>query len=676
MLQPATDKLPPLGATYVGAGTYFSLFSEHATKVELCLFSADGKTEQRRLELTRSPEDGIWRGYAAGVTPGQAYGYRVHGPYDPANGHRFNPNKLMLDPYAKEVSGEVVWGESQANPYQDNAPDVMKSRVTAPLPPSGAPRINRPWHETILYEMHVKGFTQLDPKIPAEKRGTFAALAEDSTIEYLKDLGVTAVEFLPIMATIEEKFLQGAGLRNYWGYNTINYFAPQPDLGPREDLRKAVDKLHAAGIEVIMDVVYNHTAEGDRSDVPLSFRGIDNASYYRLNPGDKSEYADVACCGNALDLRNDAARKMVIDSLRHWVEEYGIDGFRFDLAPVLAKDNGFTQQARFFDDVKKDPVLSQVKLIAEPWDGSNYELGNFPPGWHEWNDKFRDDTRKFWRGDAPSAAQATRLAGSSPEFDRQSRTPQASINMITCHDGFTLHDVVSYKSKHNEANGEFNRDGTDSNYSDNYGAEGETDKYWINDYREKQKRNMLATLFLSQGTPMLLAGDEHGNTQYGNNNAYNQDNRISWLKWDTLQDSGRRLTAFVQKLIQFRKDHPVLQTQDYMHAQRFDADGVPDIGWHHASGRKMDQSDFFGDTCFGVVLNEGAVSGAAKGERLFAIFNSRSQNIDFKLPVLPNGATWQRAIDTASPDMPEVSLDAGTIYNVPSKSVIVFTQKP
>lgn len=682
-----------LGASYDGKGVNFALYSANAARVELCLFSDDGQTELQRITLPERTGD-IWHGYVPGLKPGQVYGYRVDGPYELVNGHRFNPEKLVLDTYAKEIIGKVIPSNDLLNPLKDSAPFVAKGRVTEPLATPLAPRPNIPWADSIVYEMHAKGFTKINSKIPEELRGTYAGLAHPAAIYYLKDLGITAVELLPVHAKFSDSWVPHTGhwvseqgLHNYWGYNTLSFFAPEPEYAAdknhcRQEFRAMVNEFHKAGIEVILDVVYNHAGEGGDTGPTLSLRGVDNSAYYRLDQNDKSKYINDTGTGNTLDFDNPAVRRMVIDSLRHWVDEYGIDGFRFDLAPVMGRSRaGYDKAHAFFKELEADPVLSKVKLIAEPWDTGpgGYQLGNFPKKWHEWNDRFRDDIRKFWRGTKDMLTWfATRLAGSSPEFAHDGRTPQASLNFVAVHDGFTLHDLVSHTYKKNLANGEDNRDGANENYSANYGIEGETDNPLILMTREQQKRNMLATLFLSQGTPMLLAGDEHGNSQKGNNNAYAQDNAIGWLDWDSVTEEGKKLTEFVKKLIRFRKDHDVLRAPEFMHGLKKDAHGVKDITWINPEGREQTDGDWAKkeDRSIGVIFNEKAALGRKDGERLLAVFNAHKGEVNFTLPEVKGGKGWVRVLDTSAPEMADdmtVHADKSS-YTLPARSTVVFKQ--
>jgi len=675
-----------LGATADAGGVNFAIYSKHAARVDLCLFDDDGKTEVARISLPAKTGD-VWHGYVPNLKAGQVYGYRVDGPYEPQNGHRFNPQKLLIDAYAKEIVGEINWTDSHSNPAKDNAADTVKARVTAPLQSPIAPMPKTPMADSVIYELHPKGYTAADSKIPKHLRGTYAGLASQSSLDYLKDLGVTAVELLPVHAKVNDSWLAKLGLKNFWGYNTLSFFAPEPEYAAdkknaRQEFRDMVDKFHKAGIEVILDVVYNHAAEGNENGPTLCFRGIDNATYYKLDPNDKSKYVNDTGCGNTVDASKPVVSKLIIDSLRHWVEEYGVDGFRFDLAPVLGRaPYAFDRNAAFFKELEADPVLSKVKLIAEPWDPGmgGYQVGNFPAKWQEWNDKFRDDLRKFWKGTGDMLRHlATRLTGSAPEFDRDGRPAQTSVNFIACHDGMTLHDLVSHSYKKNLANGEDNRDGSNDNYSANNGFEGDTKDPVITAQREQQKRNLLASLFLSQGTPMLLAGDEHGNSQKGNNNAYSQDNPLGWLDWDDITAEGKKLTAFVKKLITFRKEHDVLRSEQFMHGKRKDRHGVKDLTWINPSGREQTDGDWqkTEDKCIGAVFNAAAVKSVKGGERLLTVFNAHSGEVDFKLPQLKGGSGWTRVLDTANPEAPADTAPVadGTTHRMPARSVVVFTQ--
>lgn len=685
-----------LGASFDGLGVNFAIHSKNATKVELCLFSDDGKTETARITLPKRTGD-VWHGYVKGLKPGQVYGYRVDGPTDAKQGHRFNSNKVVMDPYAKEVTGEMEWTREMFDPAKDSAPYTAKARVTNTLPGPPVPGPDIPRNKTVYYEMHAKGFSKLNEKLPKELRGTYAGIAHPASIAHLKKLGVTSVELLPVHAKVNDPFLAKMGLKNYWGYNTLSFFAPEPEYASdpqkaRKEFREMVNELHRNGIEVILDVVYNHAGEGNEKGPTIAFRGVDNATYYKQQPHDKSKYIDDTGCGNTIDISNPAVRKMIIDSLRHWVQEYGVDGFRFDLATVLGRDPlGYTKSAAFFQEIAADPVLSKVKLVAEPWDPGpgGYQLGNFPRGWAEWNDKYRDDVRKFWRGDDNALnGLATRVAGSAPEFDHDGRSPLDSVNFLTVHDGMTLHDVVSHSHKKNWANGENNRDGTHDDHSANYGAEGPTNDPDIIALRERQKRNMLATLFLSQGTPLLLAGDEHGNHQDGNNNAYPQDNATGWLNWEDTAET-KALTDFTAKLIKFRDDHPVLSSARFMHGKRRDAYHVKDIMWFNHEGKEKTEEEWAKrahelpkekSKSVGVVFNQAAahkIKRGLRGERLFVVFNSNAEDVRYTLPRVAGGQGWERVLDTSEPDMtPDGKEHAPkSEYTVPARSVVVFKQK-
>ncbi len=672
-----------LGAIHDGRGVNFAIFSAHATKVELCLFDEEGKNEIRRIELPKKTGD-IWHGYIPDLKPGQVYGYRVHGPFAPEQGHRFNPNKLVLDPYARDIVGQVKWTAAQHDFASDNAGDTVKARVVETLP-KVAGLLNTAWEDTYICELHAKGYTMADPKVDPALRGKIAALASKPVTDYFKEMGYSAIEPLPVMAKLHDERLEKAGLKNYWGYNTLCYFAVEPEYlksGNRKELRETIDRLRENGVEVILDIVFNHTAEGNHTGPTLSFRGIDNASYYKLDPGDKSRYIDETGCGNTLNVEHPAVRRLIIDNLRMWVEEFGVAGFRFDLAPVLGRTGkGFDKECQLFKEIMADPVLSKVKLNPEPWDCApgGYQLGNFPPGWHEWNDRFRDDVRRFWREDADMIGKkATRLLGSSPEFADPGRGPLDSINFVACHDGFTLHDLVSYNGKHNLANGEGNRDGNDNNVSNNHGTEGPTDNPAIIAARERTKRNLMASLFLAQGVPMVLGGDEFGNSQSGNNNAYCQDNETGWLKWDKITDKDRVFTKFMQRLARFRKDHPVLQHDEFINGQKACDHGVRDIHWFNPAGREMQEADWKKphDRCLGMFLNDGAVNGEGAGKRLLAVFNASGAKVDFKLPDLPGGGTWERVLDTAEPDLEKDPRALAGSYKIPEKSTVVFVQMP
>jgi isoamylase len=666
----------PLGASWDGWGTNFALFSEVAERVELCLFDSDGT--ETRVELTEV--DGfVWHGYLPGTGPGQRYGYRVHGPWVPSRGLRCAPSKLVLDPYAKAIEGEVTWDESLfdyswSNPREPNTTDsarfMPKNVVINPFFDWGNDRPPRtPYHETVIYEAHVRGLTLRHPEIPQEQRGTYAGLAHPAVIEHLRRLGVTAVELMPVHQFVPEQTLIARGLTNYWGYNTIGFLAPHnrySSAGQRGEqvgeFKSMVRALHQAGIEVILDVVYNHTAEGDHMGPTLSWRGIDNAAYYRLDDSAPWRYLDYTGCGNSLNVRHPHSLQLVMDSLRYWILEMHVDGFRFDLASALARElHDVDRLSAFFDLVQQDPVVSQVKLIAEPWDvgEGGYQVGNFPPLWMEWNGKYRDTVRDFWRGRPATLPEfASRLTGSSDLYEASGRRPVASVNFITCHDGFTLRDLVSYDRKHNEANGEDNRDGTDDNRSWNCGAEGPSQDPAIEHLRARQQRNLLVTLFLSQGVPMLLAGDETGRTQGGNNNAYCQDNEVSWLDW-TRGTSEHDLLMFAQRLARLRRRHPVFRRRRFFLGQpQAPGDGPGDIVWLTPAGDEMTESDWRAGYAksVAVYLNGEAITepdprgDPVTDDKFLLLFNAGAGPITFTLPGERLAPSWEIVIDTTSAD--------------------------
>jgi glycogen operon protein len=679
----------PLGATWDGGGVNFALFSAHATKVELCLFDPTGRHETARLALPEHTDE-VWHGYLPDARPGQLYGYRVDGPYDPLHGHRFNPNKLLIDPYAKALQGHVRWhdalfGYRLGSPRgdlsfdrRDSAAGIPKCRVIDPAFTWGADRPpGRPWPETVIYEAHVKSLSKRHPSVPEPLRGTFGGLAHPAIIEHLVALGITTVELLPVHAFVDDRYLTERGLRNHWGYNTIAFFAPEPRYlanGSQVEVRSAVKTLHDAGIEVLLDVVYNHTAEGNQLGPTLSFRGIDNAAYYRLSQDNPRYYDDVTGCGNSLNLRHPRVLQLVMDSLRYWVEEMHVDGFRFDLASALAREkDGFDHGAGFFDAVRQDPVLSRVKLIAEPWDvgAGGYQVGGFPPGWSEWNDKFRDTVRRFWRGDDGVLAElASRITASSDHYHHHGRRPWASINFVTAHDGFTLRDLVSYDAPHNEANHEDSGHG--DNKSWNCGVEGPTDDLAINALRLQQMRNMLATLLLSQGAPMLLAGDEIGHTQRGNNNAYCQDNEISWLAWEGWTDAERTQLDFVRRLIALRRANPAFHRPRFFTGAPLDGGNQKDVTWLSPAGREMQKEDW----TLGYARCLGMLLGVAPGEAgpFTVLVNAHHDRLDFMLPqATPDAARWQRLIDTANgSNDAAASFAGGETYPLAGRSLVVL----
>jgi isoamylase len=690
----------PLGASWDGDGVNFALFSESATGVELCLFDADGA--ERRVAMA-DRTDQVWHAYLPGIGPGQRYGYRVTGPWLPEQGHRFNPAKLLLDPYARLIDGPVSWtdrlaghvrggdGPPQPDP-RDSAPDMPRGVVIDPGFDWGADRRpGTPWEQTVIYELHVKGFSQQHPDVPAELRGTYAGLASEAAIDHLVQLGVSAVELMPVHHHATEGHLVARGLSNYWGYNTIGFFAPDSRFAATGDVvaefKGMVKLLHAAGMEVILDVVYNHTAEGDHDGPTLSFRGIDNAAYYRLDPEDLSRYVDYTGTGNTLNAVHPHTLQLIMDSLRYWIDEMHVDGFRFDLASALARElHDVDRLGSFFDIVHQDPMISQVKLIAEPWDvgPGGYQVGNFPIGWAEWNGKYRDSVRRFWRGTGGQTAElAYRLTGSSDLYAQGGRLPHASINFVTAHDGFTLNDLVSYEHKHNEANGEDNRDGEDHNESLNFGAEGPTDDPAVLEARHRQRRNFMATLLLSQGVPMLLGGDELGRSQGGNNNAYAQDNQVSWVDW-RLTDADRQLLDFTRGLIQLFRGHPVLRRQRFFQGRRIRGSSVKDLTWFAPGGSEMTDEEWqaAGVRAIGLRLAGDAIDERGpRGERIvddtLLLLLNAGEPVDFRLPANAHDG-WLLAFDTRSPDPPAngdgVHHAAGTIYRLIERSVALFRQ--
>jgi glycogen operon protein len=687
----------PHGATWDKEGVNFSLFSANATKVELCLFTPDGKKENERIEL---PEysDQFFHGWVRGLGPGQVYGYRVHGPYEPDQGHRFNPNKLVMDPYARAHTGELSWnpavfgyrmesGDDTTFDERDSAPFVPKCVVVDPdFDWKGEPNRNPiPWDHTIIYEVHVKGFTKRHPQVPEHLRGTYAGFGQKPVIDYIRKLGVTSVEMLPIHSFINDSHLLEKGLTNYWGYNSIGFFAPDPRYASDRanslrEFKEMVASIHDAGLEVILDVVYNHTAEGNELGPTLSFKGIDNASYYRLVPDQKRRYINDTGTGNTVNLSHPRVIQLVTDSLRYWASETHVDGFRFDLGTILAREpGGFDEQSGFLKACSQDPLLNSVKLIAEPWDcgPGGYQVGGFPPGWAEWNDKFRDTVRDFWRGEAPAAALAPRLCASGDVFDRQGRRPFACVNFIAAHDGFTLNDLVTYDEKHNEANGEGGKDGSADNRSWNMGVEGPTDDPDINGQRERQKRNMLATLILAQGTPMLLGGDERGRTQGGNNNAYCQDNEISWLDWGS-GETPEALIAFVQKLTQLRHDHAILRRNRFLRGIYNDELKSKDVTWINASGSEMQDAEWDDAAmrCFGMLIDGRAQPTGIKKRgddaTMLLVFNAAADGVSFTLPSSPGGERWALLIDTNRPDESGRSFATGETYIATGRSFLAF----
>jgi glycogen operon protein len=707
MSQPITAVWPgrpyPRGATWDGGGVNFALFSEHAEKAEICIFDDRGRREIQRIAFPERT-DQVWHCYLPEARPGVLYGYRVHGPYRPEDGHRFNPHKLLLDPYAKALTGSISWsdanfgyrvGHARADlsfDRRDSAPGMPKCRVVDPAFTWGDDRRpDIPWHDTVIYELHVKGFTMQHPEIPPPLRGTYTGLASVPVIEYLRRLGVTTVELMPVHSFVDDRRLVQKGLRNYWGYNSIGYFAPDNRYAggrPVAEFKSMVKALHAAGIEVVLDVVYNHTGEGDHLGPTLCFRGLDNASYYRLKPGEARYYVDYTGCGNTLNLVHPRVLQLIMDSLRYWVTEMHVDGFRFDLASTLARElHEVDRLGAFFDIVRQDPVLAQVKLIAEPWDlgEGGYQVGNFPGGWTEWNDKYRDAMRAYWKGDGGVIGEfARRLTGSSDLYEQSGRRPHASINFITAHDGFTLHDLVSYDAKHNEANLEDNRDGHNNNLSWNTGVEGETEDAAINSLRAQRKRNFLATLLLSQGVPMITAGDETGRTQRGNNNAYCQDNEVSWADWNLSEDK-RRLLEFTRRMIRLRLDHPVFRRRHFFAGRPIRGSGVKDIMWLKPDGSEMSDEEWHHHYArsLGVLLSgEGLTEIDRRGRPItdavfLVLFNAHHEEIAFTLPDHSAAARWLAVMDTTVEEGLARGgvFEGGSAYSLKGRSLALLQQQ-
>jgi isoamylase len=692
----------PLGATWDGLGVNFAIFSEHATKVELCLFdSAADDREAVRLALPEQT-DQTWHGYLPGVLPGQLYGFRVHGPYEPERGHRFNPHKVVLDPYARAIARTIAWADDMYG-YQighpdadlsfddrDNAAHCLLAAVIDPAFTWGDDRRPAvPWHETIIYEAHPKGFTIRHPAVPPPLRGTYAGLASDAVLEHLRQLGVTAVELMPVHHHTDERHLVERGLTNYWGYNTSAFFAPDPRYAAAtsstdvvREFKTMVRSLHAAGLEVILDVVYNHTAEGSHLGPTLSLRGIDNLAYYRLDADEPRNYVDYTGCGNTLNMRHPRVLQLIMDSLRYWVLDMHVDGFRFDLASALARElHEVDRLSAFFDIIHQDPVLSQVKLIAEPWDlgEGGYQVGNFPVGWAEWNGKYRDAVRRFWKGDGGMVSElATRLAGSSDLYGSSGRRPHASINFVTAHDGFTLTDLVSYNDKHNESNGEQNADGDTNNLSWNCGVEGPADDPAVLALREGQKRNFMLTLLFSQGVPMLCGGDELGRSQGGNNNAYCQDNPISWLDWE-LDPAREDFLAFVRCLIRLRRGQPVLRRRRFFQGRAIRGAGVKDVAWFKPSGREMDDAAWnahfvrtFGVRLSGEGIHDQGDPAAPAADTLYLAFNAHHERVRFVLPRRAPQERWERVLDTAQREWSRPYRLRDHTYRVAARSAAAF----
>jgi isoamylase len=693
----------PLGATWDGAGVNFALFSEHATKVELCLFASSDATQESHRIVLPEQTDRVWHVYLPGIQPEQLYGYRVYGPYEPGNGHRFNANKVVLDPYAKAMGREPKWDDSLfgyqighadadlALDTRDNASFAPLAAVVDPAFTWGDDRpLRTPWHKTLIYELHVKGFTARMNSIPEMARGTYAGLASEEAIKHLTSLNVTAIEIMPVHHHVDDRHLVEKGLANYWGYNTLGFFAPDARFASSDSPREAVHQfkmmvraLHAAGIEVILDVVYNHTAEGNQLGPTLSMRGIDNASYYRLSPEDRRYYMDFTGCGNTLNMVHPRVLQLIMDSLRYWVLEMHVDGFRFDLASTLARElYAVNKLGAFFDIIHQDPVLSQVKLIAEPWDvgEGGYQVGNFPVLWTEWNGKYRDSVRRFWKGDGGNVAEfATRLSGSSDLYEQSGRRPYASINFVTCHDGFTLNDLVSFNEKHNEANGEGNRDGTSDNHSWNCGAEGPTSDPAVIALRGRQKRNLIATLLLSQGVPMLYGGDELSHSQAGNNNAYCQDNELTWLNWE-LDEEQQSFLDFVRQVTLLWRTQPVFQRRHFFQGRGIRGSEVRDISWFDPSGHDMSDEAWNAGfvRCLGVRL-AGDVIGELDergepvvGETLLLLLNADNSDLDFTLPATKPDHRWERVFDTAGPQAEPSTFVERELYPLPGKSLAVL----
>jgi len=705
----------PLGATWDGQGVNFAMFSENATRIELCLFdSVDAQNESVRFDL-REQTDQVWHGYLREARPGQLYGYRVHGPYDPEAGHRFNPAKVLLDPYAKAIGRVTRWGDENFGytlghadadlscDERDNAALAPLAMVADPAFTWGDDRPPRtPWHETFIYEMHVKGFTHRHPEVPEHLRGTYAGLATEPVIRHLKSLGVTAVELMPVHHHVIDRHLIDRGLSNYWGYNTLSFFAPDSRYGSTphaldvmREFKSMVRTMHSAGIEVILDVVYNHTAEGNHLGPTLSLRGVDNAAYYRLVEGDRRHYMDFTGCGNTLNMTHPRVLQLIMDSLRYWVLEMHVDGFRFDLASALARElYDVDRLGAFFDIIHQDPLLSQVKLIAEPWDLGigGYQVGNFPVLWTEWNGKYRDSVRAYWRGDGGMVSEfATRVAGSADLYAHSGRRPHASINFVTSHDGFSLHDLVSYNEKHNEANLDDNKDGDNHNLSWNSGTEGTTDDPEILALRERRKRSFLTTLLLSQGVAMLRGGDELSHTQLGNNNAYCQDNELSWLDWD-LDERKHEFLEFVRELVQVWKENPTLRQRRFLNGHLVPGTEMKDITWYTSTGREMKERDWKADYARTLIVrlvcrrapDDGVpddefigTPGEGPGElnAMTLAFNAHHETVPFKLPPHGPDERWELLIDTFDSKTHRRVLRGGARYDMRGRSAVVLRLK-
>jgi isoamylase len=704
-MKPITAAWPgesyPRGATWDGEGVSFALFSEHAERVELCIFDATGRREVQRIEI-KERTDQVWHCYLPEARPGMLYGYRVHGPYRPEAGLRFNPHKLLLDPYALNIVGTVRWSDALFGytighkrgdlslDRRDSAAGMPKCKIIDPAFTWGEDRPPRvPWHETVIYELHVRGFTLQHPDVPPRLRGTYAGLATAPVIDHLKRLGVTTIELMPVQTFVDDRRLVQQGLRNYWGYNTIGYFAPDARYsasGKINEFKTMVKSLHSAGLEVILDVVYNHTAEGDEHGPTLCFRGVDNISYYRLVPDEPRRYMDFTGCGNTLDMQHPRVLQLMMDSLRYWVTEMHVDGFRFDLASALARElHDVDRLGAFFDILRQDPVLTRVKLIAEPWDlgKGGYQVGNFPTGWAEWNDKYRDTMRAYWKGDGGVIGDfARRLTGSSDLYGSSGRLPHASINFVTAHDGFSLHDLVSYNEKHNEANGEDNRDGSDKNLSWNCGVEGPSDDPAILALRARQARNFLATLLLSQGVPMLLAGDEIGRTQQGNNNAYCQDNPMSWVDWN-LDESRKCLLEFASRMFRLRREHPVFRRKHFFQGEALQRSEESDIAWLKPDGTEMTSEEWNHDFArgLGVYLSGSALreidrrGRPVRDDSFLLLFNAHHDALEFHLPAY-GAAGWLVLVDTDRERglLPDGTFQPHGTYTVAARSLVMLQQ--
>ena len=696
----------PLGATWDGAGVNFAIFSEHATRVELCLFDSEEDRHETHCIPLKEQTEQVWHGYLPDAKPGQLYGYRVHGPYDPNNGHRFNAHKILLDPYARAIGRQLTWSDTMfgynvGDPAGDLSFDNRDNADCAPLGVVIDPTfrwgndkpLRTPWHKTVIYETHVRGFSKLHPDVPEGLRGTYLGLASKASIRHLLKLGVTAVELMPIHHNVNDRHLVKQDLTNYWGYNTMSFFAPEARYSSSEtphetvrEFKRMVRRLHQAGLEVILDVVYNHTGEGNHLGPTISLRGIDNKSYNRVQDQANRYYTDFTGCGNTLNMLCPRVLQLIMDSLRYWVLEMHVDGFRFDLCSALARElHDVDKLGAFFDIIHQDPVLSRVKLIAEPWDlgAGGYMVGNFPHLWTEWNGKYRDTIRSFWRGDGHVVSEfATRLTGSSDLYEHSGRRPYASINFVTSHDGFSLNDLVSYNDKHNMANGEDNRDGDNHNISWNCGEEGETNNADVNKLREKQKRNFIATLLCSQGVPMIRGGDELSHTQNGNNNAYCQDNELSWLNWD-LDEKQQAFLEFCRTAVGIWREHPVLKRRKFFQGRRIRGAGVKDLAWISPEGTEVSDADWQSDRvhCLGMRLNGEMIDEFDErgrrivGETLLILMNTKAENVRFILPPHKPHERWSAILDTARKKPVSTWLAGGETYNLRSRSLAILQLK-